>query len=627
MPGRISDADIAQVRERSPIADIIGEHLQLRNAGGGSLKGLCPFHDEKTPSFQVTPARGLYHCFGCSEGGDVITFVQKIDHLTFTDAVERLAERAGVELHYEQGGAAPRQQQGERTRLIAATKAAAEFYAEQLTTPGARGAREFLNGRGFDQAAAEQFGVGYSPDDWDALTKHLRGRGFTDRELTVAGLSREGQRGPIDRFRGRVMWPIHDITGDCIGFGARRLRDDDPVQAKYLNTPETPLYHKSHVLYAVDQAKREIARRRQAVVVEGYTDVMACHLAGVPTAVATCGTAFGTEHIKILRRLLMDQDEFRGEVIFTFDGDEAGRKAALRAFDEDQRFVTQTFVAVQRDGLDPCDLRLQKGDAAVRELVAGRTPMFEFAIQSVLDRYNLESMEGRTTARAAAMGVVRGIRDVALRIEYARWLAGRLGLADPNELVAEAKGDVVDVRRASRPKARPATPGQGALLVPPTDSRDPVVQIEREAVKLAIQRPGLVGPLFDAVESGAFTVAAYDAVRAVVVDASGAASAAGGETWAATLRDKSPDDAVRNLITELAVEPLHVTTDDDPRYAGAIIARLHELHATRRIAELKAKLQRLNPVEETEDYNRMFGELVALEQHRRGLREQALGAL
>jgi DNA primase len=627
MPGRISDADIAQVRERSPIADIVGEHLQLRNAGGGSLKGLCPFHEEKSPSFHVTPARNLWHCFGCQEGGDVIAFVQKIDHLSFTDAIERLAERAGVELHYEQGGAAPRQQHGERSRLVAANKAAAEFFAEQLTTPAALAGREFLSSRGFDQAAAEQFNVGYSPEGWDILIKHLRGRGFNDRELQLAGLSSNGQRGPIDRFRGRLMWPIHDITGDVIGFGARRLRDDDPVQAKYLNTSETPLYKKSQVLYAVHQAKRQIALRRQAVIVEGYTDVMACHLAGVPTAVATCGTAFGTEHIKILRRLLMDQDEFRGEVIFTFDGDDAGRKAALRAFDEDQRFVTQTFVAVQRDGLDPCDLRLEKGDAAVRELVAGRTPMFEFAIQSVLDRYDLESMEGRTTARGAAMSVVRGIRDVALRVEYARWLAGRLGLADPNELVVEAKGDVVDVRRSGRPKARPATPGQGALLVPPGDTRDPVVQIEREAVKLAIQRPGLVGPLFDAIETGAFTVAAYDAVRAVVAAAGGATTALGGEAWAATLRETAPDDAVRNLITELAVESLRVTTDDDPRYAGAVIARLHELHATRRIAELKARLQRLNPVEETEEYNRLFGELVALEQHRRGLREQALGAL
>ncbi|MFL6239165.1 MAG: DNA primase [Actinomycetes bacterium] len=626
MPGRISDGDIAQVRERSPIADIVGEHLQLRNAGGGSLKGLCPFHDEKTPSFQVTPARNLYYCFGCGEGGDVISFVQKIEHLAFTDAVERLADRAGVDLHYEQGGAAPRQQQGERSRLIAANKAAAVFYAEQLTTSSARLAREFLTGRGFDESAAQQFGVGYSPDDWDQLTKHLRGRGFTDRELTLAGLAREGQRGPIDRFRGRVMWPIHDITGDVIGFGARRLRDDDPVQAKYLNTPETPLYHKSQVLYAVDMAKREIARRRQAVVVEGYTDVMACHLAGVPTAVATCGTAFGTDHIKILRRVLMDQDEFRGEVIFTFDGDEAGRKAALRAFDDDQRFVTQTFVAVQRDGLDPCDLRLQKGDVAVRELVAGRTPMFEFAIQSVLDRHNLESAEGRTSARSAAMQVVRGIRDVALRVEYARWLAGRLGLADPNELVVEAKGDVADVRKSAPPKPT-ASPGQGALLVPPADTRDPVVQIEREAVKLAIQRPGLVGPVFDAIQPGAFTVSAYDAVHAVVLEAGGATAAVGGEQWAAWLQDKAPDDALRNLIIELAVEPLRITTEDEQRYASAVVARLQELHATRRIAELKAKLQRLNPVEETEQYNRMFGELVALEQHRRSLREQALGAL
>jgi DNA primase len=626
MPGRISDADITLVRERSPIAEIIGEHLQLRNSGGGNLKGLCPFHDEKTPSFSVSPSKGVFYCFGCGENGDVISFVQKIDHLTFVDAIERLAGHANVELHYEQGGAAPRQQQGERIRLVTANAAAAEFYAEQLRTPGAKAAREFLTSRGFDEAAAQQFGVGYSPGEWDHLVRHLRGRGFTEHELQAAGLSSQGQRGLIDRFRGRLMWPIHDITGDVIGFGARRLRDDDPVQAKYLNTAETTLYKKSHVLYAVDKAKREISMRRQAVIVEGYTDVMACHLAGVPTAVATCGTSFGTDHIKLLRRLLMDQDELRGEVIFTFDGDDAGRKAALRAFDEDQRFVTQTFVAVQRDGLDPCDLRLQKGDAAVRELVASRTPMFEFAIQSVLDRYNLDTAEGRTTARRAAMSVVRGIRDVALRVDYARWLAGRLGLADPNELVHAAKGDVADVRRSMR-KAAPQPPEQGALIVPPADSRDPVVQIEREAVKLAIQRPGLVGPEFDQIDTGAFTVAAYDAIRGVVAAAGGGAASAGGEAWAATLRDRAPDEGVRRLITELAVEPLRATTGDDPRYAGAVIARLKELHTTRRIAELKARLQRLNPVEEVEEYNRRFGELVALEQHRRGLRERALGAL
>jgi DNA primase len=615
MAGRISDVDIARVREESPIADIVGEHLQLRNAGGGSLKGLCPFHDEKTPSFHVTPARGYWHCFGCNLGGDVISFVQQIDHLSFTEAVEHLAARAGVELHYEQGGSAPRQQQGDRQRLVTAHAAAAEFYSEQLTSPVARVGREFLDQRGFDQTAAEQFSVGFAPDDWDQLVRHLRGRGYTDKELLLGGLAREGQRGPIDRFRGRLLWPIRDITGDVIGFGARRLLDSDPVQAKYLNTPETPLYKKSTVLYGVDLAKRDIARQMRAVVVEGYTDVMACHLAGVPTAVASCGTAFGADHVKVLRRLLMDQDEFRGEVIFTFDGDEAGRKAALRAFQDDQRFVMQTFVAVQPDGLDPCDLRLQQGDKAVRDLVANRKPMFEFAIRSVLDSYDLEAAEGRTSARQAAMGVVRGIRDVALRTEYARRLAGWLGESDPNALVAEARGDVIDVRRTSRSASeRP-------------DPRDPGLQIEREAAKLAVQRPALVGPVFDALDAEMFTAPAYAMVRIAVTAAGGTSSAIGGEGWVRSLIDHAPDDTARSLITELAVESLRSTTDDDPRYAGAVLARLRELHATRLIAELKGRLQRVNPVEEAENYNRMFGELVALEQHRRGLREQGLADL
>ncbi|MDX6288117.1 MAG: primase [Frankiales bacterium] len=616
MAGRISDVDIARVREESPIADIVGEHLQLRNAGGGSLKGLCPFHDEKTPSFHVTPARGYFHCFGCQVGGDVISFVQQIDHLTFTEAIERLAARAGVELHYEQGGSAARPQQGDRQRLVLAHAAAAEFYSEQLTTPGALVGREFLDQRGFDQAAAEQFSVGFAPDDWDQLVVHLRGRGFTDKELLVGGLAREGQRGPIDRFRGRLLWPIRDITGDVIGFGARRLLDSDPVQAKYLNTPDTPLYKKSTVLYGVDLAKRDIARQMRAVVVEGYTDVMACHLAGVPTAVASCGTAFGSDHIKVLRRLLMDQDEFRGEVIFTFDGDEAGRKAALRAFQDDQQFVAQTFVAVQPDGLDPCDLRLKHGDLAVRDLVANRKPMFEFAIRSVLDSYDLESAEGRTAARRATMNIVRDIRAVDLRKEYARRLAGWLGVSDPNEMVAEARGDVIDVRRSTRSPvaARP-------------DPRDPGLQIEREAAKLAVQRPALVGPVFDAVDAEVFTAPAYAMIRTAVAAAGGTTSATGGEAWVTALLEHAPDDTARSLITELAVEPLRATTDDDPRYAGAVLARLRELQATRLIAELKGRLQRVNPVEEAENYNRMFGELVALEQHRRGLREQGLAEL
>ena len=357
MPGRIRDEDIALVRERSAIDDVVGEYLQLRNAGGGSLKGLCPFHEEKTPSFNVTPARGLWYCFSCAEGGDVIKFVQRIDSLGFAEAVERLAARIGIELRYEQGGHVPGQEQTLRRRLLQAHRAAADFYAEQLATPDAAPGRDFLTSRGFTRADAEHFGVGYAPAGWDVLTRHLRGRGFTDQELLTGGLASSGRRGLIDKFRGRLIWPIADLTGDVIAFGARKLRADDDGP-KYLNTPESPLFKKSSVLYGADLARREISQRRQAVIVEGYTDVMACHLSGIGTAVATSGTSFGEGHIGILRRLLMDSDKFLGEVIFTFDGDAAGQKAALRAFSLEERFVTQTFVAVQPDGLDPCDLRI-----------------------------------------------------------------------------------------------------------------------------------------------------------------------------------------------------------------------------------------------------------------------------
>ena len=369
MAGRIRDEDVALVRERSAVEEVIGEYLQLRPGGADSFKSLCPFHDEKTPSFNVTPSRGLWYCFSCSEGGDVIKFVQKIDNLGFAEAIERLASRAGIELRYEQGGRVPGQEQSQRRRLIEAHRAAAEFYADQLDTAAAVAARSFLSSRGFEMTDARHFRVGYAPAEWDALTRHLRGRGFTDAELLAGGLASQARRGLIDKFRGRLIWPIADLSGDVIAFGARKLAADDDGP-KYLNTPETILFKKSSVLYGADLAKRDIAQRRQAVLVEGYTDVMACHLSGIGTAVATSGTSFGDGHIAILRRLLMDDSQFRGEVIFTFDGDAAGQRAALRAFSMEEKFVTQTFVAVQPDGLDPCDLRLKQGEAAVRDLIA-----------------------------------------------------------------------------------------------------------------------------------------------------------------------------------------------------------------------------------------------------------------
>jgi DNA primase len=616
--GRIRDEDIALVRERTNIADVVSDQVTLRPAGAGSLKGLCPFHDEKTPSFNVRPQVGAYHCFGCDAGGDAIDFVMKIDHLSFAEAVERLAARAGIQLRYVEGGATRRNQVGQRTRLVDAHRAAAEYYAEQLGSPEAVDGRRFLSSRGFDAAAASQFGVGYAPAAWDSLVRHLRGRGFADQELLLAGLAREGQRGPIDRFRGRLVWPIKDVTGDVIGFGARRLREDDNAP-KYLNTPETPIYKKSQVLYGVDMAKREIARRRQAVIVEGYTDVMACHLAGVPTAIATCGTAFGGEHIKVLRRLLMDQDEFRGEVIFTFDGDEAGRKAALKAFDDDQKFVTQTFVAVEPSGLDPCDLRLEKGDSAVRELVARRVPLFEFAIRNRLQQHNLDTTEGRLAALDAVAPIVARIRDRGLRQRYAVNVDRWLGMLD-EQFVVRRIAEHGGPRDGDAARARPRDQRR-------VDLADPALQAEREALKIVLQHPALVGAAFDAMEREVFTAPPYAAVRDAVLAAGGAASGRSGERWVAAVRECCPDDMVRSLVLALAVEPVPTTGEPDSRYATTLLARLEELHATRRVAAMKSRLQRLNPVEQAGDYNKLFGDLVALEQHLRLLRERAIGDL
>ncbi|HTC69756.1 MAG TPA: DNA primase [Acidothermaceae bacterium] len=614
MAGRIPDSDIARVRELSPVVDVISEHVTLKSAGGGSMKGLCPFHDERSPSFNVTPARGFWHCFGCGEGGDVISFVQKIDHLSFTEAVERLAARVGYELHYEQGGSAPRAQQGQRARLVEAHKAAAEFYAEQLTTAEAVIGRTFLDERGFDSAAAAQFGVGYAPNGWEHLVKHLRGRGFTDEELATGGLASRGQRGLIDRFRGRLVWPIRDVTGDVVGFGARKLRDDDDGP-KYLNTPESPLYKKSQVLYGIDLAKREMAKARQAVVVEGYTDVMACHLAGVTTAVATCGTAFGDEHVRMLRRLLLDSAEYAGEVIFTFDGDSAGQKAALRAFESDQKFVTHTFVAISPDNMDPCELRIAKGDAAVRDLVARRQPLFEFAIRSVLAGFDLEIPEGRVGALDRTMPLVASIKDTSLRDEYARRLAGWVG--SPDEL-----GVLERVRRiAGTSNSRQSRSAQADR----PDPRDPTLQVEREALKLAVQRPALLGPAFDLLDPLAFTHLAYAEVRDAVAKAGGTGSTAGGDAWVTAVLEGAVDDRVRALITELVVEAVLTANDPDERYARAQLAQLRVRALDRQIAEVKSRLQRLNPVEHVTEYNRLFGDLVMLEKRRRDDLDGTLG--
>ncbi|HEV7754571.1 MAG TPA: DNA primase, partial [Mycobacteriales bacterium] len=611
------------------VDQVVSARVTLSRAGGGSLKGLCPFHDEKSPSFNVNPGRGVWYCFGCGAGGDAIKFVMDTELLSFTEAVEWLANRAGVQLTYEQAGPAPVRQSGQRQRLVAAHAAAAEFYAEQLGSPDARTARQFLAERGFDQQAAVSYGCGFAPDGWDGLTKHLRGRGFTEAELVTGGLSKESRRGTlIDRFRRRLLWPIRDVSGDVIGFGARKLFDDDEGP-KYLNTPETPLYKKSTVLYGLDRAKRDIAKQHRAVVVEGYTDVMACHLAGVTTAVATCGTAFGGEHIGVLRRLLMDQDEFRGEVIFTFDGDAAGQKAALRAFSDDQRFVAQTFVAVESSGMDPCELRLAHGDAAVRDLVARREPLVAFALRSMLSKYDLDTAEGQVAALRAAAPLVAQIKDHALRPQYARRLAGNLGMEVEPVLRAVGQAGRNPAKPASRSDRFAPAPAEASGPIRPVrpNPEDPVLGAERESLKLAVQQPVLAGPLFDAVEETAYTHPAYVALRRAVAAAGGAIAGTSGPEWIDTLAAACDDPAARAVLPELAVEPFRSDGEPDPRYAGQVLARLQELGVGRQIATVKGRLQRLNPVEKPEEHSRLFGELVGLEQHKRALRDQAIGAL
>jgi DNA primase len=656
VPGRIRDEDIEAVRSRSPIAEVVGEYLQLRSAGGGSLKGLCPFHEEKTPSFNVTPARGLWYCFSCAEGGDVIAFVRKIDSLGFTEAVERLAARAGIELRYEQGGAVPGQEQSRRRRLIEAHRAAADFYVQQFSTASAAPAREFLTSRGFELSDAERFGIGYAPDDWEMTTRHLRKLGFTEEDLLTGGLAGRGRHGLTDKFRGRLIWPIRDLSGDVLAFGARKLAADDNGP-KYLNTPETPIFKKSSVLYGADLAKRDIAQRRQAVIVEGYTDVMACHLAGVTTAVATSGTSFGEGHIAILRRLLMDDSQLRGEVVFTFDGDAAGRRAALRAFGMEERFVTQTFVAVQQDGLDPCDLRLKEGDVAVRDLVASRLPLYEFAVRAALSDFDLESAEGRIGALDAAARIVARIKDHGLRKVYAVKVDRWLGLMDEDLVLARigehisgsgagrkpaerrggqagdgggrgGRGGRGDAAGAPAPRRPADQDGAGQARGAGYDPNDPVINLERQALKLAIQRPALLGPAFDGMGPDVFTAPAHRAVRELIAGCGGVATAGPAREWIDRLLAAAPNDNARMFLTRLAVESAEAPGADaepDARYADDVLTRIEELAVSRQIVAVKSRLQRMNPVSGQTEYNRMFGDLVALEQRKKLLLERAGG--
>ncbi len=612
MAGLINEEDIAEVRSRARIDDVVSAYVALKSAGSGSLKGLCPFHDEKTPSFHVTPSRGFYYCFGCGESGDAISFVRKISNLSFAEAVEHLADTYGVRLRYTEGD---REATGSRLRILEANQLAADFFAEHLLTPEAVVARQFIDSRGFGRDIAERFGLGFAPTAGRALGQHLRARGFREEELVGAGLVRTGG---WDFFQGRAIWPVKDAGGTVLGFGARRLLDDDRMPAKYLNTPETPVYKKSQVLYGLDLARASIGKKQQAVIVEGYTDVMAAHVSGIDTAVASCGTAFGDDHARLVQRLL-GGDAFHGEVIFTFDGDEAGQRAALKVFSGDHHFAAQTYVAVEPTGLDPCDLRLQHGEAAVRELVARRQPLYRFVMGNVLQRYDLDRADSRLEALRAAAPLMASIRDTSLVGAYARELATMLG-ADLDEVrreVARAGGRLPQARssRSRRPEPAPEEPALVPGDLPSPGDRSLVV--ERDSLKIWLQRPDVVSRA----EASWSQISAEDysnpAYRAVYEAAAGLPGDLAAADWARAVVGALPDPSLQQLAMSLVVEPLPVQVDT--RYAEEYAAKLRLLSVTRTVTDLKSRLQRTSPEDDPAVYNQMFRQMVELEAHRKQL--------
>ncbi len=621
MAGRIRASDVEEVKRRTNLAELVADHVSLKPAGIDSLKGLCPFHDERSPSFHVRPSLGYYHCFGCGESGDAISFVQRMDHLSFSEAVERLASRIQYTLTYEEFRGERREPSTNRARLFAANQAAATYYREQFSGQEASAAREFLSQRGFDIQACEQFGIGYAPRGWQGLTEHLTALGYTNEELVQAGLVGQGQRGVYDRFRGRIVWPIRDTSGQTVGFGARKLYDDDDGP-KYLNTPETPIYHKSRVLYGLDHAKRAVSREKRVVVVEGYTDVMACHLAGETSAVATCGTAFGKDHISVIRRVMGDDPS--AEVIFTFDPDEAGQKAALRAFSDEKLFRAHTYVAVSPDGLDPADLRLHRGDEAVRQMFMRKQPLFEFALQQAVRQFDLNSVEGRVSALRTAAPIVAGLKDRALQPGYTRELARMLGLD-----LAEVQRAVRAASTHSRSQPMTRAPLSGPMAdIPPVQEESfqprlatlpatPAARLERDAIMAMLQLPDAVG---QDLLAQAVTAEVTESSLRVVRDAIAASLPVGSHaTWIDRVIAEAPP-VYTEFVRELAVAPLpHNNAALLDAYARDIVVSLLDRDLLSLKAELVARLQRVG--DPSDPASREIQEqLAALEVARRSLR-------
>ena len=601
MAGRVRQSDVEELKAKLDIVEVVSGYVSLKPASAGSFKGLCPFHSEKSPSFNVRSAPAFYHCFGCGAGGDVYKFIQEIEHVGFTEAIEKLAEKSGFQLTYDEGSS---QETSGRARLLAANQEASAFFSDQLQSAEGATAVKFLNSRGFDNQAIAQFGIGYAPKGWQGLLDHLKAKGFTLDEAITAGLAMASDKGGYDRFRGRVLWPIRDSNSQVLGFGARKLYEDDQGP-KYLNTPETPIYHKGSVLYGLDLARKEIIKRKEIIVVEGYTDVMACHLAGFSNAVATCGTAFGEDHIKLINRLFGTSDE-PASVVFTFDPDAAGEKAALRVYGDTSKFNALTFVASGPEGLDPSDLRQQRGDGAIGQMLEARKPLFEFVIRHRIGKFSLNDLDSRAAAARAAAPVVAEIVDPALRAGYTRQLADwvSLEISEVSQLIAavgrQQVGQRVEQIRTSAPKPQEQTPA---------------TKFERQILEVLVQRPqAFNAELLTRIVGAGFT---QSELAGVAEAASRISSQLRSSDWVNQLANELTGELL-DLLRALALAELPASSEADlERYSKGVVNGAMLQALAREKNDLLAALKRIDMASQPDAYSQVQRQLVELEAERR----------
>ena len=609
MAGRIREEDKEAVREKADIVKVVSGYLQLKKAGRDSLVGICPFHTEKTPSLSVSPARQLFYCFGCGEGGDVFTFVQKVENLAFSEAVERLAQDTGITLRYEGQTSAGRRADNRKHVVHRAIAEAALLYNRMLVG-GREGAeaRDYIASRGISPDTVERFGVGYAPGYPDFLLKRMT-KTYSPELLVQAGLVSQDPGGAMrDRFRGRVMFPIHDLSGNAIGFGGRLLGGPGtpPSAAKYVNSPDSPIYHKSSLLYNLNRAKIEITRSGRAFLVEGYTDVIALDQAGIPTAVATCGTALGEDHARLLAR-------FTEKIVLAFDSDEAGARAAERAFAFHQAHQVDISVLILPEGQDPADFVLAAGPAAgsaFEELTERAVPLIEYMMKRSLKDRDLTDPEERARAVRAGLAFVTPLEDPVRRDEYARILAGVVGEPE-NAVLLQLDRMLRDV-----PEGPVAGPGRKART-------SPEEEVEAEALKLLVQYPGLCSERFAGLSSDSFTKPTYRKAFELIAETWGNAGAPAGSALVSLAHERVGGEVLGRLLAALAVDPPKVGVEPDREYAERIFLRLEEFSFKRRADAVRRELERINPLKSPGDHEALFEQLVELEGARRRARTSA----